>query len=127
MVQVMDQSDSLEFVDLSIFLPADTFKGSQTDALQKKNMSFEVSLQQAIAEAAGTSVLSSSPDLPLPLLIHSSLPRFPNYSISDIAPTQGRQRRWWILSGSPCLRVTIARMGPEQGLWSNSAPASRAS
>jgi hypothetical protein len=54
MVQVMDQSDSLEFVDLSIFLPADTFKGSQTDALQKKNMSFEVSLQQAIAEAAGT-------------------------------------------------------------------------
>lgn len=75
MVQVMDQSDSLEFVDLSIFLPADTFKGSQTDALQKKNMSFEVSLQQAIAEAAGTSVLSSSPDLPLPLLIHSSLPR----------------------------------------------------
>jgi hypothetical protein len=53
LAQVMDQSDSLEFVNLSIFWPADAFKGSEADALKKKKMSFEVSLQQAIAEAAG--------------------------------------------------------------------------
>ena len=51
-MQVVDETDKLEFADLNIFVPADTFKGSPAEKISKRT-SFEVSLLHAVAEAAG--------------------------------------------------------------------------
>ena len=51
-MQVVDKTDKLEFADLNIFVPADTFKGSSAEKISKRT-SFEASLLEAVAEAAG--------------------------------------------------------------------------